>query len=63
MLQNKYRAKGIVWLSINSTNSGHQDFMNLEAAAKNAEEWKIDSKFMLVDSDGKVGQIYSAKRH
>lgn len=60
-LQKKYREKGVVWVSINSTREDHQDFLTPEGAKKNAEEWKIDGKFMLNDSDGKVGKLYQAK--
>jgi len=60
-LQSRYRAKDVVWLSINSTNSEHKDFLDSEKAKKIASDWKIDSKFMLADTDGKIGQAYGAK--
>ena len=60
-LQKKYREKGVVWLSMNSTNDEHKDFLDTEKAKNIADKWKIDSKFMLADTNGKVGQAYGAK--
>jgi peroxiredoxin len=60
-LQNKYDAKETVWLSINSTNPKHQDFMSNDKLAKYIADKKVASDAYLVDSDGKVGQMYGAK--
>ena len=59
-LQKKYREKGALWLTINSTNIDHQDYLTTELAKKNVAEWKIDSKYMLNDSEGSVGKLYGA---
>ena len=60
-LQKKYRDKGVVWLSINSTNTEHKNFLDGNKAKEIASKWSIDPKYMLADSDGKVGKIYGAK--
>ena len=50
-----------MWLSINSTNAEHKNFLDAEKAKSIASDWKIDSKFMLADTDGKVGKSFGAK--
>lgn len=60
-LQKKYTEQGIVWLSINSTNKSHQDYLDAAGLKKNREEWKVASTAILSDADGKVGSLYNAK--
>jgi len=60
-LQNTYREKGVVWLSVNSTNTEHKNFLDSTKAKEIVQKWKINPRFMLVDSDGKVGKAYGAK--
>ena len=60
-LQKEFTAKGVVWLSINSTAASAADY--LPPAKLTA--WKVEKKAaptaMLVDESGKLGQLYSAK--
>jgi peroxiredoxin len=61
-LQKEATAKGVVWLSVNSTAKSHQDY--LEPAKLNAKmrgDWKDASSHLLMDESGKVGQSYDAK--
>lgn len=51
---------GVIWLSINSTNSGHGDYLTPEAAAKWAAEHGHAATW-LMDADGTVGQAYGAR--
>lgn len=51
---------GVVWLSINSTNPDHGDYLTDEAAAKWAAEHGFAATW-LVDPDGTVGQAYGAR--
>jgi peroxiredoxin len=60
-LQSDAIGKGVVWLTINSTNPNHKDFRPTDKAAAEVKEHKIASTAMLVDSDGKVGKLYGAK--
>ena len=60
-LQAKYASKGAVWLSINSTNPNHKDFLTPAKARDFAKEFKIKSGILLRDEDGKVGRMYGAK--
>ena len=60
-LQKEFTAKGVVWLSVNSTSKDAYDY--LEPAKLMA--WKAEKKgsasAMLMDDVGKVGQLYGAK--
>lgn len=60
-LQKKYREQGVVWLTINSTNKDHKDFLTKDKASEVAKKWSVDSNYTLEDTDGKVGRMYSAK--
>jgi peroxiredoxin len=60
-LQGEYAGKGVVWLSINSTNPSHQDYLSAEKAVAQVKDYSIKSTAMLQDSDGKVGKLYGAK--
>jgi peroxiredoxin len=60
-LQSEYTGKGVVWLSINSTNPNHKDYLTPEKAAAQVKQKGIASTAMLQDADGKVGQLYGAK--
>ena len=51
---------GVVWLAVNSTASGHGDFLAPERHAAYNAEHQIAYP-VLYDSDGKVGHAYGAK--
>lgn len=61
-LQKDATAKGVVWLSICSSAPGKQGNMSGEEAAKLAAENGSVPTAYLLDEDGKVGQLYGAKR-
>jgi peroxiredoxin len=60
-LQKDFTDHGVVWLTINSTNPHHPDY--LVAAAQSA--WNADKKLAstdyLTDPEGKIGRLYGAK--
>ena len=60
-LQKELADKNVVWLAINSTETGHGDYL---APAKMGE-WmnaqKAAATATLMDTDGKVGKAYNAK--
>jgi peroxiredoxin len=60
-LQTKYDAKDTVWLSINSTNASHQDYMTGDKLKGYIAEKKAAPDNYMTDADGKVGQVYAAK--
>lgn len=60
-VQSKYTAKGVVWLTINSTNVNHKDHKSPEEYQKVFADWKASATGNLLDTDGTVGQLYGAK--
>jgi thioredoxin-related protein len=60
-LQKKYKNK-VVWYTINSSNVDKQGYLkNEKAAAKMYESEGMNSKALLIDTAGRVGQKYNAK--
>lgn len=60
-VQKAARAKGAVWLSVNSSATGKQGYFEGAALAKRIADEKADVDGYLIDSDGKVGRMYKAK--
>ena len=60
-LQKASRAKGAVWLSINSSAAGKQGHFEGEELAKRIRDAQAQPDAYLVDADGKVGKSYKAK--
>ena len=60
-LQEKYTAKDVVWLSVNSSADGKQGNMTPEEANKLIEEQGIKSTAYLLDPEGEIGKLYDAK--
>jgi peroxiredoxin len=59
-LQTKYAEKGVVWLSINSTNPKHQDYLEPAKALEQVKSLKMTST-LLADPSGEAGKLYEAK--
>ncbi len=60
-LQKEYTAKGVIWLSICSSNEGKQGFFKSEEINKRIGDNKAKMTAYLIDTDGKVGKMYGAK--
>jgi peroxiredoxin len=60
-LQEEFTAKGVVWLSVDSSAPGKEGNLTPEQAEKKMAEWKTHSTALLLDQDGKAGQAYGAK--
>jgi len=60
-LQNKYEARDTVWLSVNSTNPAHQDFMSNGKLKGYLAEKKAAPDAYLIDAAGTIGIEYGAK--
>lgn len=60
-LQTDAKAKGVVWLSINSSAEGKQGHFDKETLKTRKVEEKANPNHYLVDADGKVGKLYGAK--
>lgn len=60
-LQKEYRAKGVVWLSVNSSAPGKQGNFSGEELKRRIAKEKAGPDAYLLDPDGKVGRLYKAK--
>ena len=60
-LQKEFTAKGVVWLSVNSTAASAADYLPPAKLTAWKTEKKAAPTTMLVDESGKLGQLYSAK--
>jgi peroxiredoxin len=60
-LQEEYTAKGVVWLSIDSSAPGLEGSLTPEEAEKKITEWKTHQTALLLDPEGTVGHAYGAK--
>ena len=60
-LQKECTDKGVVWLTINSTNPNHQNYQTPEALKYTYADWKAAFTAMLMDPDGKASKALGAK--
>jgi len=60
-VQKKVIDKDTVWLSIISSAEGKQGYRSPKEALADKENYKSLSAHILLDTDGKVGQLYEAK--
>ncbi|MEY2578044.1 MAG: hypothetical protein QOI49_868 [Verrucomicrobiota bacterium] len=60
-LQEELTAKGVVWLSIDSSAPGLEGNLSAEQAEKKITEWKTKQTALVLDPDGKAGRSYGAK--
>jgi peroxiredoxin len=60
-LQKKYKAEGVVWLSVISSAPGKQGYVDKKEAVADKKKYKSEASNILLDPEGKVGRLYSAK--
>jgi hypothetical protein len=60
-LQKESVSKGVVWLSINSTEDGHSDYLAPAQLARWMTEQKASPTVMLMDENGTAGKAYGAR--
>ncbi|MES2946450.1 MAG: thioredoxin family protein [Pseudomonadota bacterium] len=60
-LQKEFTAKGVVWLSINSTESASSDYLPPARLASWQAEKSAVPTATLMDESGKIGQLYGAR--
>jgi len=60
-LQEEFTAKGVVWLSIDSSAPGLEGNLTAEQANAKITEWKTKQTAFVLDPDGKAGRSYGAK--
>lgn len=60
-VQSKYTARGVVWLTVNSSAAGKEGHLKpADVAAKLAERKAVPTAYLL-DADGTVGRAYGAR--
>ncbi len=60
-LQQRYVAKGVAWLTVNSAAKGKQGYLTTETAKAVIAKQGLNSTALLFDSDGKVGKLFGAR--
>jgi peroxiredoxin len=60
-LQADYTAKGVVWLSVNSSAEGKQGYLEASKLGEQVEAAGSKATATIVDTDGAVGKAYAAK--
>ena len=60
-LQKEFTTKGVVWLSINSTEAASVDYLTPDKLTSWQREKSAVPTAMLMDESGKIGQLYGAK--
>lgn len=60
-LQKEAAAKNVVWLAINSTETGHGDYLSPTQLDRWMKEQRAAPGATLMDEDGKVGRAYGAR--
>lgn len=60
-LQAQAKAMGAVWITVNSTNPDHKDFLPAPALQARLGEWKTAAAHVALDPEGTVGKAYEAK--
>jgi peroxiredoxin len=60
-VQKEMTAKGVIWLTVNSTNSEHKDSKTADEIKRIYSEWSSAATAHLIDRDGAVGKMYGAK--
>jgi peroxiredoxin len=60
-LQKDFTGRGVIWLTINSTNPNHPDYQSTSAQSAWNAERHVASTDYLADPTGQVGRLYGAK--
>ncbi|MFW5883233.1 MAG: redoxin domain-containing protein, partial [Verrucomicrobiota bacterium] len=60
-MQKDFTEKGVVWLSINSTNPDHANYKTPEEANALTASYEAAPTAVLMDESGEVGQAYGAQ--
>lgn len=60
-LQADYTAKGVVWLTVNSSAEGKQGYMEASKLGEKTAAEGSKATHVLVDSDGTIGKAYGAE--
>lgn len=60
-LQQRYTARGVVWLTVSSTNPKSSDYRDPERARGVMSDWRMAPTAMMLDEAGTVGRSFGAK--
>lgn len=60
-LQNRETSKGVVWLTIASSKKGREGFLTPATGTKVRGQMGMESTALILDGEGKVARLYSAK--
>ncbi|MBK7258746.1 MAG: thioredoxin family protein [Ignavibacteriae bacterium] len=60
-LQKEFTARGVVWLTVNSTNPQHGENETPAAQKERYAAWKASPTAQLLDGEGAVGRAFGAK--
>jgi peroxiredoxin len=61
-LQKTYTDKGVVWLTVCSTEAKHKDYLSADDFKKAVAEKKAVPTAVLLDTDGAMGKAYGARK-
>ncbi len=59
-LQKRFGDKGVVWLTINSTNPNSSNYRDPTRSKEIAKTWKMQPAALMLDPEGKVGRMFGA---
>lgn len=59
-LQKRFGEKGVIWLTINSTNPDSSNYRSPVQSQEIAKHWKMQSAALMLDTEGKVGRLFGA---
>jgi peroxiredoxin len=60
-LQRTYTEAGVVWIAVNSTNEGNDNYRDAAMSVKEAEANGTSATYIVLDPSGKIGKLYDAK--
>ena len=60
-LQRKYTEKGVVWISVNSTNDGSEYYKDAAMSRIEADAEGTSATYIVLDPSGEIGKLYGAK--
>ena len=60
-IQQAAKAKGVVWLAIDSSAKGNEGYLTPDAAKAAAKKEYVNCTDLLLDADGATGRLYGAK--
>jgi len=60
-LQAEYEKKGFIWLTVNSTEESHKDFLDSAKQKEVFEKWQSKPTDYIMDKNGELGHLLGAK--